>query len=228
MFRNIVVLLMLISYLIFFKNCEAEDRIKIGMIDSGISKEQANSKYLCKDGRRSVIYDDKEGYDTFGHGTNIFGLISERINPNTHCIISYKVWDHNFDNTNKKLEIFYSALGIEMIIASGVKYLNISMSGYGFSKYEYKVLESAVKKAIIIVAAGNSGSDLNANCNTYPACYKKFFDKNFIVIGSSTGEYSNEGSIVDFKVDGTKKGTPVFSGTSQSTAIFTGDFVSKK
>jgi hypothetical protein len=77
----------------------------------------------------------------------------------------------------------------------------------------------------IIVAAGNKGKRLNENCKIYPACHKRRIP-NMIVVGN-TGNHSNYGPMVNVVIDGNKKGNPVMSGSSQSTAIYTGMTFSK-
>lgn len=201
----------------------AETRIKIAVIDSGIGQSQVNKEYVCENGVKTFISNDS-GIDGHGHGTNIIGLIANRINAKTHCIVSYKVIsgaDGDIGYTVKSL--------LDISNDKSVKYLNVSMSGKGNDMDEMagylKVLNNGV---IVNVAAGNDRENLDMKCIFYPACYaNEFKHPNFNVIGSSTGEYGNVGRIVTAYVDGTKKGYPVLTGTSQSTAIYTGKIISK-
>jgi hypothetical protein len=191
----------------------ADDRIKIGIIDSGISNIQSHSKILCKDGLKSVIHDD--GIDTNGHGTNIFGLVSENLDSKIYCIISYKVYgnkDASYDEIIAALNQAHHA---------GVKYLNISMVGKDPSEQEEFLLKVMVhNKVYVNVAVGNNGKNLNFKCNAYPACYR-LDKKYFSPIGAYDGNYSNFGSIVKKYEYGKDLGSPVLTGTSQATAVFT-------
>ena len=51
---------------------------------------------------------------------------------------------------------------------------------------------------------------------------------NFIVVGAKDISVANYGSIIDVYENGMLIGTPVLSGTSQSTAVVTGKIVSGK
>ena len=70
--RFLIKLLTLIALIIITQNAFGfETRIKIGIIDSGISFSQSLGDHLCKDGRKSAIIFDS-GLDRNGHGTNVF------------------------------------------------------------------------------------------------------------------------------------------------------------
>lgn len=220
LFYQLLILLAIISYI---NESIAEDRIKIGMVDSGISKEQTQNPILCQNGFKSIIPRDF-GYDGNGHGTNIFGLLSQDLDSNKYCIISYKVWNKNV--TGKKT-ISYIVQAIEKAIKDDVRFLNISMSGYGYNLKEFKALQKASKFMKIAVSAGNDSIELNNKyCNTYPACYN--IPNNFYVIGGYDTEVSNFGSKIDFFTFGKNLGSPVLTGTSQATAFFTNKFILKK
>jgi hypothetical protein len=95
-----------------------------------------------------------------------------------------------------------------------------------FDKLEYSYLSEIHKRGVkIVVAAGNNGMELKKGCNFYPACHK-YFLHNMIVIGNLHNRDSNYGEIIDYMIDGNRKGFPRMSGTSQSTAIFTGQLFS--
>lgn len=92
--------------------------------------------------------------------------------------------------------------------------------------------DSKLVKGVEYVKA-NIGFDLDKKCQYFPACYD-FDSKNFHVVGSTTGyknsyggitSYSNYGKKVTSWEDGTNKGFPPLSGTSQATAIHTGKWV---
>ena len=226
MFINTILLIILI---IIAEHAYGEDnRIKIGIIDSGISFSQASGDYLCKGGRKSAIPFDS-GSDRHGHGTNVFGLIAKQINPKTHCIISYKFWNPGMLGF-KADEAVYKALYIAR--KDGVKYVNMSLGGLIPSSQEYKQIYLGLREGITYtVAAGNKSNNLDITCNYFPACYKKdkFKDnKNFIVVGAKDVKTANYGKIIGAYEKGYKVGIPVLTGTSQATATHTGKIISKK
>ena len=223
--RNLI-LLIILAYA--SQTAFAESRVKIAIVDTGISLTQAKSKYLCKDGLKTFLTWDW-GYDKNGHGTNIFGLIADQINPKTHCIISYKFYKKNLPD-RKSLNNTIKA--IEHAIKNNVKYLNMSMGGSSPSNRERALLKKFLDNGgYVLAAAGNESHNLDIYCNYFPACYKaKSFKKykNFIVVSSHTGDFPNYGKVVDIYEDGKNKGKPVLSGTSQATAIYTGKLVKEK
>ena len=225
--RFLIKLLTLIALIIITQNAFGfETRIKIGIIDSGISFSQSLGDHLCKDGRKSAIIFDS-GLDRNGHGTNVFGLIAKQIDPKTHCIISYKFWDSQH-SLNVELNITNS---VYQARKDGVKYINMSLGGPGSNASEMNQIGLALEEGVtIIVAAGNESTNLNITCNYFPACYKKKFLKkynNFIVVGAKDVDVANYGKIVEVYEKGYKVGTPVLTGTSQATAIHTGKIILK-
>jgi hypothetical protein len=202
----------------------SESRIKIGIIDSGISYEQSKSKILCENGRKTFI-DNDSGYDNHGHGTNIFGLVSKKLNPKKYCIISYKYFDIVALNTQHPyLKAILEADHDE------VKYLNESLVGYELEVIEYSILRSMlIEDTVIAVAAGNDSKELKLNnCNAYPACYKtRINDKNFHVVGAYDVKESNYGPIVTDLESGLRQGNPTMTGTSQATAVFLNKLIRK-
>jgi subtilisin family serine protease len=206
----------------------AETRQKIVVIDTGISFAQSLKPYMCKNGKLSTSNDWK---DVDGHGTNIVGLIGDRINPKKTCVVSIKLDLKN--SKNIEMDVIKSMLMAENLKPVGV---NISMAGNFSSRLELlsivRMISSGVK---VIVAAGNEGVNLDRNCYIYPACYlaeikkeKKIINiSNFIVVGAKDVSVSNTGSVVTVTTNGSKQGFPVMSGTSQATANFTGKLFSK-
>ena len=83
--------------------------------------------------------------------------------------------------------------------------------------------------ADISVAAGNDGLDLDKKCSAFPSCYKKIINsRRFHVVGAINAKFSNFGSIVETYETGIDVGSPMMSGTSQATAIFTNKLILKK
>ena len=99
--------------------------------------------------------------------------------------------------------------------------INLSGGGKGRIPKEQRAVKNLLNAGVVIVAAsGNEATNLNKNCNYFPACY----DKRIIVVGN-TAKSSNYGNkVVDITLDGNNINVlgKVMSGSSQSTAIFTG------
>lgn len=196
-------------------NCFAESRKKIVVLDTGANLSQRNKSYLC---------DSKQdfSFSSFNHGQNIIGLIGERINIKKYCIVSIKIYNNSL-RPSKYVSSLKSISKIKNVVA-----VNLSLSGTGYLQVEhwyiYKMTHSGIK---VFVSAGNNKEKLTEKkCNIYPACLKLFYMKNpnFVVVGSSTGNYSNYSDYLPIKLrDGTKQGNPAMTGTSQSTAIYAGE-----
>jgi hypothetical protein len=206
--------LLLLMFLIYsVKALSTDDRIRIVIIDTGISVSQYNSSYVCKDGHKSFV--DTDIYDTNGHGTNIISIVSLGINVRTHCIVSYKFYS---DSKSNSIEQVINAL-LSAMRDDRIKYINMSMEGAGSYIFEKKLIRALLDRGVIItVAAGNKRQDLDIECNTFPACYKKDLDyENFYVVGSKLTS-SNYGKVVTDIFSGRNVGSPIMSGTSQASA----------
>lgn len=201
-----------------------EPRIKIVVIDTGLKVTKEILPYLCKYGHFST--QGNVFKDTIGHGTNVTGLIAERIDPKKYCILMIK-YTNSF-NSNAK-DYVASLRYIKSL--DNVGFVNLSLGGTDIDTDELWVLDDLLRRGVkISVSAGNFNQDLDKNCNVFPACYSTIFGSNFHVVGSSTQyagrAYSNYGAVVKYHEDGTRVGTPPMTGTSQAAAIHTGKWVS--
>lgn len=220
--KNMIKLLILIASFSLF----AETRQKIVVIDTGVSMRQSSMDYMCKGGLQST---HGSWVDTNGHGSNVIGLIAEKINPKKLCIVSIKL-----DIPDKGDAYFYIAKSIRMAEEFSPVGVNISMAGSAKIESEFRsIVRMATSGVKIVVAAGNDSMNLDLACDTYPACYKKEMMKrgipsrNFIVVGTVDTVRGNVGSIVTAKTFGKNQGFPKMTGTSQATANFTGKLFSK-
>lgn len=198
----------------------ADGRVKIAIIDSGLSEEQSLQPYVCENNN---LTDDNKPYDTQGHGTNIVSIISPSINPKTHCIVMYKVWHPSA--TDRQSISFVNKAFKEISKRNDIKYINMSMSGGGVNLQEFMFLKQALDNNVTVtVSAGNNGQNLDKQCDIYPACYAKFFkNKRFFVVGNQRERgvkhtSSNYGKVVNSWEIGYRIGTPTLTGTSQSSA----------
>lgn len=194
----------------------AKDVIKVAVIDTGLKMMYRPSAHLCKTGHKDFTGEGLEDYKE--HGTNIIGLIVNNADADNYCIVIIKAYSKsgNFQIT-KALEYAYN---IDVDI--------INLSGGGPGQYEdekaivHKLLE---KGTTLIFAAGNDGRNLDRICYYYPACY----DPRIYVIGNNARSSNFGKSTVDAVEDGEHQQAFgfMFSGTSQSTALFTGKLLNE-
>ena len=204
---KISAILTFITLSIISFSAEAKDkRTRINVLDTGITPiaKIMYSKALCSDGHSRNWIDP-----TGRHGSNVVGLIAEKLNTKKFCIEV-----HNILGTGAKGKSEIKALAKSM----DAKYINMSFNGKGELIAERSFIKVFLKRKIhVFVAAGNSKENLDI-IKSYPAAYN-FKSKYWHVVGSSTGNFSNFGRNVTELQDGTKKGIPLMTGTSQSTPI---------
>lgn len=210
-----------------------EDRIKIAVVDTGFETSKKLQPFLCRQGHISFTNDSpfSEGHSG-KHGTNVAGLIAESLDSKKHCLLIIKFYSEYLSEKEFK---DYVRMGIEYAISQNAKYLNLSLGGPESSHLEFLSLQAALNTGMkIIVAAGNGkkvkgsniGQNLDKDCYYYPACYKfRSRPENFFVVGSTQSKFSNYGKVVTRWADGNYVGVPAQSGTSQATAIVTGQIV---
>lgn len=189
----------------------AAKQIKVAVIDSGISKTIPNHCKSPQNFTQKLMKDQAE------HGDNVVGLINKHAGlDGKHCILFYKFYDPEEENNVN--QVVNSVL---MAIRDKADVINISGGGYGYNKAEHAAIRLALKRGIrVVAAAGNDRKNLLMN-PYYPAMY----DPRIFVIACKNRRYSNYGLGVDATLNCDKKGNPKMSGTSQGTAIFTGELV---
>lgn len=193
--------------------------IKVAVIDSGIPTN--SSAFPRCDGMKDQDFTGTGIADSDGHATNVANLILNRTEKDRVCFVFLKYYDSRviagfLDISNKAL-----AKAIEY----GVDIINYSSSGIGSSQEENRLLDIALSKNIIIVAAvGNDGIDLDESCIAFPACYKKKLP--MVIVGCNDFKV-NHGKVVTIKESCKKKkaGGVTRSGSSQGTAIITGRMI---
>lgn len=185
-------------------------KIMIGLIDSGITKEQVE-KYSCEKSAYTTFVND-DGLENSLHGSLIADLLMKNLDKNTHCLVSIKVYDgirktvpmENFINSLKFME------------KNQIPYINVSMSSDSYYDKEEEVLRKVTENSLVYVASGNERKNLSENCTSFPACNN--VKKNFIVVGSNTYPNGNFGGPVTVYEDGyVVFNNKTYSGTSFST-----------
>jgi subtilisin family serine protease len=204
-------LLVFLTFLCSF-NALADTKLKVAVIDTGLDLRYVQSVPLCPSEHKDFTGEGLK--DIHGHGTNVIGLIVNNAQSKNYCIVIIKAYA--FKNQQKA----FLTEALEYAYNIGANIINLSGGGQEPIEKERQIVKKILDaKRTLVVAAGNDKLDLDTNCNYYPACY----DKRIYVIGSYS-DYSNYGNFVDTFYDGTNKTAfgITMSGTSQSTAIFTG------
>lgn len=148
----------------------------VAVIDSGIDVSAPN---LCKFGHKSFVKRLPNPLtDEHGHGTHIAGLISSAAGSGDYCLVSIKYYDEEAsgrENLANMIEAIKYAADIN------VRFINISGGGPESNEDERLSIRRALIKNIkVVVAAGNENSDLDKECNYFPACY----DNRIVVVGN--------------------------------------------
>jgi hypothetical protein len=189
----------LITLFIIAISCQTlsqETRKIVAVVDTGLPYNDSIIPYLCKGHQYDVT--EKGIQDYHGHGTNILGLVARGINKNTHCLTMIKWW-HNSD---EPYSIIVSRTRIKayskLLIKLKPVLVNLSLSGWDYSKDELVMIKELLKNgAKVVVAAGNDREDLDASCGVYPACYD-VKHKNYHIVGAIDTYHSNfKGPITD-------------------------------
>lgn len=189
--------------------------IKIAVIDTGLNN--INNRIPVCEGEHYII-NGRSFQDKVGHGTKMSRLIKLYANGTQYCQVIIKISEKG----QAKINAFTKAFRY-LQTRKDIKIINISYGGHGYNNLNHRYIKDMLDEdRIIIAAAGNEQSNLNEECDYYPACY----DKRIIVVGNGKNEYkrapsSNYGDrIIDVWVDTSKYGK--HSGTSSATAIFSG------
>lgn len=208
----------LILALISISNARVIDtRIPIAVVDTGVNLNKSNQGYICMGLSTNINSKSSPFLDTNGHGSNIVSIIIHNLDIHKYCIEMIKYEETiNTSQTTKALNY---------AVSTHARYINLSLSGMDSDSQEETAYRTAVSEGIrIAVAAGNNRRNLDVLCNVFPACYP-INNKNFHVVGSYTGHFSNIGVAVTHYEDGMFQGTPPLSGTSQATAVHTNRWI---
>jgi len=200
---------------IFFGSQSYAKQIRVAVIDSGISSKYMNHPKLCKSGHKSLVPNETIK-DNSGHGTNVAGLIVKNAGSANYCLIIIKFYSRHYEYN---LLSYIKAIRYAHSIKPDI--INLSAGGAEPMSIEKFYIKSILNKGIkFIAAAGNEGKNLDKGCTYFPACY----DKRIWVVSAKDFKAANQGKIVDVHINGREKSAfgQVRTGTSQSTAIFTG------
>jgi major intracellular serine protease len=208
-------------------------QIRIAVIDTGLDLTDYRFKdHLCKTGHKNFV-DGETISDNEGHGTFVAGLIEKYAGDSNYCMLIYKYYQEFASGTiNQNRE----NMAIKEAIKNKADIINFSGGGPSFNNTEALLIEKN-PKIIFVVAAGNESHDIDSPGYEYfPA---SLFYPNMEVVEnvdkygelaprsnySKRIKHKEMGQDVTSYLPGDKEGT--MSGTSMSTAIFSGKLVAK-
>jgi thermitase len=227
---------------------EGSNRVIVAVIDTGISpNDPALSSNLWKHrtSKRTSIYgwdfveNKPNPIDVHGHGTHIAGIIGATLDAVTGTSgvtheVSIMALRYYSDQNSEATNLRNSIAAMHYAIDNGAQIINYSGGGPSFSEEEYKALQKAERKGVLLVAAaGNEHSDTDIESNAfYPACYPltniisvtATDIQNRIVASSNWGKkkvnVAAPGERIISTIPGLQKGA--MTGTSQATAFVSG------
>lgn len=202
----------------------SDSKIKVAVLDSGIFPHNDLKGKVTK---AYNTYRNQPIEDEYGHGTAVAGIITANDNDFGITGVSQNIELYNVKvlDKNGKGETGNLIRGIEWCIAERVNIINISFGVQVENQQLKKVIDKAIKKGIIIVAAAGNTYGFGVD---YPAKYK-----NVISINSINKKLKRPSSAAKGKIDFATPGENIlttsnngkykyFSGTSFSTAFATG------
>lgn len=194
--------------------------IKVAVIDTGRPSIGIRS---CDEGSMDFTGEGLE--DREGHGTNVVNLIAQYAGDADYCIMYLKYYTPKGDNLRTSIQAWKRAIQqkADVIIYAG--------GGKQYSGDEEEVVKQALAQgAFIFAAAGNEETNLEHNCNYYPAC----LDWKIVKVGCKKPDgtlctKSNYAKNLENFVyaDGFNRSAGGYTrtGTSQATAVVTGRFI---
>lgn len=216
------------------------DTIKVGVVDTGFDFKSKwdNVSFpkprLCKFGHK-----DFGGAgpltDEHGHGTHIISLIGKYADNTDYCIVSAKYYSKPYTLRGFGIDNgINSTKALRYLVNLKVDIINLSYGGTSYIKEECDIIKKALDNGIIIVAAaGNDREELKNSKKYYPA----LCDNRVVVV--SNLDYSNKSIALSANynddmvfVTGTdmlglapNNLTRISTGSSESTAVYTGKLV---
>lgn len=208
--------------ILLFSHVVSAKQIHIVVLDTGYNENVDKDLKICQGG--VLDFTGKGMEDKLRHGMNILGILSSRLKQIDYCVYIFKVYDT--DDNNKFIDYLYALTRIYFL--PSIDIINYSSNGPfpDKSTLEKVLIEGLIDKNIkFITAAGNYSRNLDINCESYPACYSRVIS---VGNGESVEKHdksSNYGKVITQWRNGHHvcANGECFTGTSQSTAIYTSD-----
>jgi thermitase len=229
-----------------WKITQGSQKVIVAVIDTGIDSTHPDLKdnLWHKPGSPEefgydFVLNKKNPVDVNGHGSHIAGIIGATAAGHHGVIgvaphVSIMPLRYFADESTATDTVANTVKAVDYAIENGAKIINYSSEGKGFNVAEYRALERASKKGIlVVVAAGNSGENNDTvDSPTYPASY----DLPNIIAVAATNIHNDVLPISNYgatKVHVAAPGESIFStmpkgrygyntGTSQATAFVSG------
>lgn len=229
-----------------WKLSEGSRKVIVAVIDTGIDGSHPSLKENLwkKPGSADefgydFVFNKKNPEDTNGHGSHIAGIIGATrsglrgavgVSPHVSIMPIRYYADENVSTDT----VGNIVKAIDYAIENGAHIINFSSEGSGFNVAEYRAIERANKKGILVVtAAGNQGQN---NDSALSPCYPASYDLPNILSVAATNIQNNLLPISNYganKVHVAAPGERIWSttpkgrysyntGTSQATAFVTG------
>ena len=188
------------DYLEYASRCQREESV-VAVIDSGVYPHSMIEPKIIAAGYDYVDLDEDPTNDTFGHGTNVAGIIADCTGDLP--VLLYPIRVLNSGGGGKISNVINA---IEEARAEAVDVINLSLSTTIVSQaLDMAILDALTEGISVVVAAGNNNCD---TVNIYPA---HMTDCGVIVVGSvdvngeiwQKASYSNYGESVDIYSYGT-------------------------
>lgn len=229
-----------------WKVSEGSKKVIVAVIDTGIDANHPDLRdnLWKKPGSTNeygydFVFKKANPEDTNGHGTHIAGIIGATRKAQKGAIgvsphVSIMPIRYYADEDTQTDTVSNIVKAIDYAIENGAHIINFSSEGTGFNVAEYRAIERASKKGILVItAAGNQGQN---NDSSSTPCYPASYDLPNILAVAATNIQNNVLPISNYgaqKVHVAAPGEHIFStlpgarhgyntGTSQATAFVTG------
>lgn len=215
----------LLVFFLFALNVLAQEPLRVVVMDTGLDLNDPRfSKVLCPTGHKDTTETGIKDHE--GHGTHIAGIIKKIAGNSGYCLIIVKFYES--PKNQHYMEAFKYAVSLNPDV--------INISGGGTERFDSEEILIRYHSNIkFIVAAGNNGQN-NEKEPYYPGSYQFLnveavgnLDSNGIRVPSS-----NYGPTVKTWRNGVEvvstlpNGYGRMTGTSQSTAIRTGEYIKER
>lgn len=207
------------------------ERIKVGIIDTGVDSDHPELKNRIKDGANFYKGKIDDFEDENGHGTHICGIVAAERNGIGVVGVAPKADLYVAKAFGKDGKTSYPAIekSIKWLVDKNVDVINMSFSS-ATSSPQYKSLIAGVhnKGISIICAAGNEG-EFGENTIGYPANFAETVAVSAVDINKNIADFNSKGRAAEISAAGIdiystylNGGYATLSGTSMATPIITG------
>lgn len=167
--------------------------IVVAVLDTGLNTSHTDIKdslWYDENGNcgYNTVSDNYDLTDTVGHGSNVAGIIAMQNNSSGYVGISPNVKIMPIKVTeasNGSMTISNIVKGLKFATDNGADIINMSFGTTNFSAILLKALQTACKSAVLVSAAGNSGTNAANGELSYPAA------ANCVIGVMSCGDYEN-------------------------------------